>query len=107
MWIDGHPLLLFYLIGCALVVILTLVKVILYWSIDWAIKANILRKNLEKLVCPPNDSTYTKSALIFLGQLLLEAALSWINVIIILWQIPTALFRVLRDVFTPTPEEIT
>ena len=58
-------------------------KVILYWSIDWAIKANILRKNLEKLVCPPNDSTYTKNALIFLGQLLLEAALSWINVIII------------------------
>ena len=49
MWIDGHPLLLFYLIGCALVVILTLVKVILYWSIDWAIKANILRKNLKNL----------------------------------------------------------
>lgn len=105
MWLDQHPLLLFFLVGAFLIVSLILVKVILYTSVDCVIKASILRRNLEKIVCPPEHIVSNKKALLFLGPLLHKAALSWIKVII-LWKIPTTLFRVVRDVVTPTPEEI-
>src|ERR1700693_3122699 len=103
MWIHSHPYLFIYLIGCILVVILTLIKISLFWTIAWITKGNILNKNLKKLL-PPNKETFIKKVTQFFGVLLLETALSWINVVVVLWQITTALLRTVREVFSSTPE---
>ena len=105
MWIHSHPYLFIYLIGCILVVILTLIKISLFWTIAWITKGNILNKNLKKLLSP-NKGTFIKKVTQFLGVLLLETALSWINVVVVLWQITTALLRTVREVFSSTPEAI-
>lgn len=105
MFIDQHPYLLIYLLGSLLVILLTFVKIALFYIIDWIIKANILNKNLKKLTKPDNKEWYLK-VLTFLGVLLFEAALSWINVVVVLGQILFGIVKVLRDVFTPAPEEV-
>lgn len=105
MFIDQHPYISIYLLGSLLVVLLTFVKIALFYAIDWVIKANILNKNLKKLADPDNNQWYLK-ALKFLVLLLFEAALSWINVVVILGQILYGIVKVLRDLFTTAPEEI-
>jgi ABC-type multidrug transport system fused ATPase/permease subunit len=105
MWINEHPYLSLYFLGCVLVVILTLLKIILLWAVEWLTKANILNKNLKKLL-PPDENTFGKKTTLFVGTLALEAALSWINVVVMLWQIITALLRTVRDVFSSAPEAI-
>jgi len=105
MWIDEHPYLAIYLMGSVLVVILTLVKVVLFPAIDWLTKGNILKKNLKKLM-PPDVRTFAVKFATLGGQILFEAALSWINVVVIIIQIPITLLRVIRDGFTSVPEEV-
>lgn len=105
MWIDRHPFIFFYLVGCILVVALILFKVVLFWSIDWIIKANVFNKNLRK-VLPPDDMTFGEKAADFVCILVVEALLSWINVVVVLWQIATTLLRVARDKLQPAPEGI-
>lgn len=105
MFNDIHPYLLIYLLGSLLVILLTFVKIVLFRIINWIIKANILTKNLRKLEKPDNNPWYLRT-IISLGLLLFEAALSWINVVIVLGQILYDIVKLLRDLFTPAPEEI-
>ncbi|GEM_PF-2028260 len=105
MWIDNHPFIFFYLVGCVLVVVLTVFKVIFFWTINWIIKANILNKNLRK-VLPPDDVTFMEKVARLVGTLVVEVMLSWINVVVILWQIVVALLRTARDLLSPAPEGI-
>lgn len=103
MSIDQHPYLFIYLLGCALVVLLSIVKVVLFWIIAWITKGNILSKNLKKIL-PPDEKTFGQNAILFIGALALESALSWINVIVVVWQIMTTVLKTLREVFTSTPK---
>ena len=102
---DIHPYLSIYLIGCALVVFLTLFKVVFFWFIGWITKENILNKNLKKLQYP-DEKTFTSKALLFLGVIVLEAALSWVNVLIIIFQIIKILLNVIREALTTMPEAV-
>ena len=105
MWIDEHPYLSIYLLGCALAFILTLFKVALVWIINWITKANIFYENLKK-VQPPDTDSFENKALKFIGILLAETSISWINVIVVLWQIASIVLRALREFFSSTPETI-
>jgi len=102
---DIHPYLLIYLIGCALVVFLTLFKVVVFWFIGWITKENILNKNLKKLQYP-DEETFTSKFLLFFGTLVLEAALSWVNVLVIIFQIIKMLLTVIREALTTKPEAV-
>ncbi len=102
---DVQPYLSIYLIGCALVVFLTLFKVVIFWFIGWITKENILNKNLKKLQ-HPDETTFTSKALLFLGAIVLEAALSWVNVLVIIFQIIKMLLNVIREALTTKPEAI-
>lgn len=105
MFTNQHPYLFIYLLGSSLVILLTLFKIAIFYIIDWIIKANILNKNLKKLTKPDNTEWYLK-VLRFFGLLLFEAALSWINVVVVTGQILYHTLKVLREIFTPAPEEI-
>jgi hypothetical protein len=105
MWIDKHPVVLGYLLGSALVVVLTLLKIVLFYTIDWIIKANILQKNMRKLL-PPEEMTFGVKAVKFFGVIFIEALLSWVNVVVILWQVLSSIVRVARDQLQPAPEAI-
>lgn len=105
MWIDDHPCIFFYLVGSVLVVVLSLFKVVLFWAIDWVIRANVFTINLRKLL-PPDETTFGEKAAKCLGILTIEALLSWINVAVVLWQIFSTLLRVSRDLLQPAPEAI-
>lgn len=102
---DIHPYLSIYLIGCALVVFLTLFKAVFYWFIVWITRENILNNNLKKLQSP-DERTFPEKALLFLGTIALEAALSWINVIVIILQIIKLLLNVIREALTTKPEAV-
>jgi hypothetical protein len=105
MSIEFNPYLIFYLFGCLLVIVLTLAKLILFTSIVWFTKANILKKNLKKIAPPDKRNIFLKIA-DPLVMFLVETILSWINVLYVTWQIITGILRVLRDAFNPVPEEI-
>jgi hypothetical protein len=79
-WIDRHPLILFYLVGSFLVVVLSIFKLILFRAVDWIIKANILNRNLRKLH-PPDNMTFGGKATELIVTLVIEALLSWANVV--------------------------
>jgi hypothetical protein len=49
MWIDQHPFVFAYLLGCALVVLVAMFNMTLFYIVAWITKANVLRKNLKKL----------------------------------------------------------
>lgn len=105
MWIDQHPYFFAYLLGCVFVVLLLAFKVALFWTIAWITKANIVRKNLKKLE-PDDEQGFGLKAAVVLGGFVLEVALSWINVIVALWQIAVMLLKTLREAITSTPEAI-
>lgn len=88
-----------------MVIILTLANLILFWSICWITKGNILRQNLKK-VQAPDDLTFLQQACIYIGLLLLNALFSWINVLLIPLEMIKMLLNVLREALASTPEEI-
>jgi hypothetical protein len=49
MWLDDHPYIAIYLVGCLVALVLIVAKATIFSVIDWATKANILTKNLKKL----------------------------------------------------------
>jgi hypothetical protein len=105
MWFDQHPYISIYLTGCVLAVVLIFFKVILTWIVCWVTKENILNKNVKKIQ-KPNDRSFLLKAGLFMGGLIFEAALSWVNVIVVTWQIFTIPFRVLRETLTTVPDDI-
>lgn len=105
MWIDKHPYFAIYLLGSVCVFLLILVKLVWYYFLDWFLRANVLRKNLKKLA-EPSKKTLLQTALLFVGTVLFEMALSWINVPVALWQIVTITLRTVRDSLVSVPEEI-
>jgi len=105
MWLDQHPFLLFYIVGCGLVLALTLFKLVFFWSINWIIRANVLQRNVMKLA-PPVDTTFSERCTKVFAVVIFEALLSWINVVVIIWQIVATTFGILRDQLQPAPEAI-
>lgn len=105
MWIDYHPYISLYLAGCISVVLLILIKSIITWTIGWVTKSNTFNKNLKKLQ-PPDEKPFVGKVVIFFGLFAVEVALSWINVLVVLWQIASFLIRTLRELISSTPEAI-
>lgn len=98
--------LIIYIVGCVAAVVLALLKVALHYFLEWVTKANVVQKNLRKIDPPPKTSFASKASG-FALLLIFEAALSWINVAIVLfWQIPAMLLVTLREVFSATPERV-
>jgi len=106
MFDEPHPLLVFCLVGCALVVVLSFAKIALFWFVDWSLKCNILKKNMRKLI-PPDEQVFLEKVGRFCGTIAVETFLSWINVLVILWQVATVTSNVLRDQLQSAPEAIT
>ena len=105
MFIDQHPYLSIYLLGSLLAIILIFIKNIIFYLVDWIIKANILKKNLKKLAKPDNRGWYEKASIYLIG-LLITTASSWIEVVIFIVYVPYQLIKVLRDLLTPAPEQV-
>jgi len=104
-WSETHPYLLIYLLGCMLVLILSMLKVAMFWLIGWITKTNVAAKNLKK-IAPVDEQTAGSKAATFIGVLAFEAALSWINVVVAIWQIAVTLLKVVREALVSTPEAI-
>jgi hypothetical protein len=104
MWIYQHPYLFFYLLGSGLVPLLALFKVTLVWLIAWITKENILEKNLKKLL--PPDESHGDETFGTIAAFALEIALSWITVVVGLWQISVIVLKVVREAFSSTPETV-
>ena len=81
------------------------IKSILYSVLNWFTKANILAKNIKKISIPDNTSQLKRVAGI-IGMTFLEILLSWINVLVMIWQIITTIFESLRELFISIPEDI-
>lgn len=105
MWLEQYPIFFFYFMGSFFAVALSLFKIVLFWSIDWTIRANVLQKNMRKLL-PPEELSFREKTTKLLLILVLEALFSWISVAVIIWQIFSTIFRVARDQFQPAPEAI-
>lgn len=102
-WFDDHPYVLIYAAGCVTTFILSLLKVVLFYALNWVTKANILARNAKKI--QPPESVVEKVVPIVIS-LALEMALSWIGALIVIWQIVMGLLRVVRELFSSDPEEI-
>lgn len=104
-WLDNHPLVLLYLVGCVFVFLLAPVKLGVFWLLSWITKAHILRKNLKK-VAPPDSSTFLDRLGIAICLLFVVAAFSWLGVLYAIWEIAALVFGVLREALVSTPEAI-
>ena len=103
--LDDHPYVALYLLGCAMVFALTVVKLTLHWALAWITKSNVLAANLKKLQPLVETPFWTKVGKFF-GTVALEAALSWINVAVGTWQILALLLRTVREALSSSPESV-
>ncbi|MEW8403719.1 MAG: hypothetical protein AB2689_28885 [Candidatus Thiodiazotropha taylori] len=101
--LDIHPYLLIYLIGCVLVVVMLPIQMTLFWIIKWVTKENNLNKNLKKLQ-PPKEEGLLQRFLFVIVMIVIEALLSWINVIVILFKTLKYILSILRESLTQKPE---
>lgn len=105
MWIDEHPYVAGYLIGCLVSFFLYLFQVIVLTCLNWITKANILRKNLNKIKSP-DTSSFADKIMMYGLIILFNVALSWVGVAMSLWAMLAILFSTARELLTTIPEEI-
>jgi hypothetical protein len=104
-WLSKHPYLAIYFLGSLLVIVLLLTKVLLVRVTGWITKDNVVAANLRKLQ-PPDETSFGRKVWNTLLTLALEAATSWIDVAVILYQILMLLLRFAREFVAPVPEAI-
>jgi hypothetical protein len=80
-------------------------KVVLIWFIGWITKANILVRNLKKIM-PPDEYSFVEKCLRNTALFIAEVFLSWINVVVASWQIIKVVTGTLRDLLSVTPEAL-
>lgn len=97
--------LFFYLLGCGLVLGLSMFNLAFFWLLAWITKGNVLAKNLKKLQ-PPDDESRGIKIFALAAGMLLEMALSWIGVLAALWMMLSRVFKILREALTSTPEAV-
>lgn len=105
MWLDEHPYVAGYLVGCIVAFLFYLFQVVVLSCLSWITKANIVRKNLNKIQTP-DTSSLLDQIMTYGLIILLNVALSWIGVVMALWAMLVILFNTARELFTSTPEEI-
>tara|TARA_R110002072_G_scaffold92563_2_gene205946 strand:+ start:383 stop:661 length:279 start_codon:yes stop_codon:yes gene_type:complete len=91
-----EDILYIYLAGCMAVVLLLPVKVFIFWFVAWITKGTVLASNLKK-VQPPDDKRLIREAATYVGIVLFDSLLSWISVLIIVFQTLKMLLNVLRE----------
>ena len=94
-----------YLVGSAAVIMLGILKFFYFKVIFWLLKIDIINKNISKISLDRKLNFFEKVKN-FSFTLIIESLLSWINVLVILWQFLYETLKVLRDVFTITPEDV-
>lgn len=104
-WINKHPYLALYFLGCLLAIALVLARIVLLSVIYWFTKENILAANLRKLD-PPDQRSFGQKTWALTWEFVWVAALSWINVLFLLFQIPILLLRIAREAMTPVPQAV-
>jgi hypothetical protein len=92
-----------YLAGSVCVIFLTLGKIVLAWLLTWLLGDRVYWKNANKL-SPVDERSLWKKIAEFLGLLLIESLLSWINVAVVLWQIVKMLLGTIRNLLSPKPD---
>lgn len=105
MFLDLNEYVSIYLLGCFIAFILLMFNTLFLWFLQWLTKANVVENNLKKLE-PPNDATFLQKASIYIITLIIELSLSWISVLVQIWLTLTSILKILREVFTETPESI-
>jgi hypothetical protein len=91
MWLNDHQYVQIYLVGCLVAFFFYLFRVALLSALGWITKANIARKNLDKIKSP-DKSSFIDKIMVYGLMILLDVALSWISVATGLWQILVVLF---------------
>ena len=104
-WLEEHPYVLLYLVGCVAAALLSLVHLVIFGLIRWMTKTNTLNRNLNKILPPDERALYEKVAT-NLTAIALSVALSWINVLVVAWQILAGLLGTVRELFSSTPEAV-
>jgi hypothetical protein len=104
-WIEEHPYVLLYLVGCVVYVFLSLLHLVIFGLIRWMTKTNTLNKNLRKILPPDERSSDEKATAVFTA-VVINVALSWINVLLVIWQTLAGLLGTLRELFSSTPEAV-
>ena len=95
-----------YIAGGVAGVILSLARLIVVRAYAWATKSNVVAKNLRKIDPPAAESFVTKVGAWAVAWGL-TFLLSWISVAFeLFWGIPVAVLRILREMFSSTPEAI-
>ena len=119
-WPDKHPWLFIYLLGSASALVLealwVIFAVIFLWPLNllvaWTTKANVVARNLKKIMPPDKQSSWHDRLVIFgftIFSLLFGVALSWAGVLFQAGGILMHFWRQLssiRDALTPKPEAI-
>lgn len=105
MGLEDHPYVAGYLLGCMFAFLFYIFQVVVLSCLSWITKANIIRKNLNKIKAR-DTSSITDKILTYGLMILLNVALSWIGVVMTIWQILVIIFNTARELFTSTPEEI-
>ena len=103
--LDDHPYLSVYLMGCLLAFFLHFVVMAEGYMIDWVSKGNVLRKNLNKIK-DPSQQGFKATAIMFAFGLIIGTVMSWLGVLLYLWQIFWIPLRAIRDALSSAPEEI-
>lgn len=101
--IDLNDFFQIYLTGCVFVVILTLSKAAIAYFLNWLTKENNLIHNISKLI-KPDETTLVSKVGKFTVIVLLEALLSWINVVLIIFQIVIIVLKHIRVALQAKPE---
>lgn len=102
---DDHPYLSIYLVGCLLAFCLHFVVTAEGYIIGWIFKDNVLRKNLNKIK-DPSEQGFKATAMMFVFALVIGTIMSWLGVLLYLWQIFWIPIAAIREVLSSTPEEI-
>jgi hypothetical protein len=103
--LDDHPILLIYLLGSAAACVASVVITLEAYAVSWFFKGNILRKNLEKIQSPSEHALLLKLGG-FAVVILINAVMSWIAVLICIFQFFMVPLSALRDAISSTPEDI-
>lgn len=105
MWLNSHPFLDNYLVGCTTAVVLTIAQVLLYELFYRVTRRTVAKVNIAKL--RPDYE-------MFLGRRILRRAalslpvilLSWIGGLLLLFEIPWALAKMTRQELKPVADDI-
>ncbi len=95
-----------YLLGSLATVILYILNQVVFGTIRWFMKLNVMTDNYNKLVYPFKPESIRDKATKHLLSVVFESIFSWISVLIQIYGTFRGLLEIIREVFSDKPENI-